>query len=309
VCYFGECTIEISTRAQHPGVPVFYVWVETVTTDATEDYRIEKFTNYQISATTGLQNCESGSTFITGFCQSTVKSLSKVYAYRDVVLRNAEAQARFDNFLCRCNPPTAQCLTELTRFSCLESFRECDSGGFWTPICRGECENVASSCGPFEESDGSCACTRPEFACTNSRYSDAVTSSCTGVQSTPTPTPSPSPITSATHVPSGQSKAPTSSGGKNGSPSSSSSHGGGKNSPSSSHNGGGNGSKSPSSSHNGGGGNGSHTPSASPHHGTQTRTSTPEPRTIIKYYFNSPASSLSVNLFFALVAVLLALLV
>jgi len=198
VCYFGECTIEISTRAQHPGVPILYVWVATVTTSSQADYRLEKPVNYLISATTGVNNCESNSNFVSGFCQTTVQSLTSVYSYRDVTLRNAEAQARFENFLCRCEPPTAVCLTALTRFSCLESFRECDNGGFWTPICIAECDNVQTACGPFQESDTTCACTRSEFACSNPRYSVLGTNSCTGAQ--PSATPSPAPSSTPTHT-------------------------------------------------------------------------------------------------------------
>jgi hypothetical protein len=284
VCYFGECTIELSTRATHPGSALFYVWVETVSTTTIADYRLEKPTNYLISATTGLNNCESTSSFITGFCATTVQTLSKVYAYRDVNLRNEEAQARFNNFLCRCNPPTATCLSELTRFSCLESFRECDSGGFWLPICRAECNNVEAACGPFEESDGTCQCSFPEFACTNPRYSDAGSGLCTGTQPSIVPTPSIAP--SSSNKPSGQSA----------SIQPSLSHG-------ASH------SRTPthSSSHIAGHSN-SRTPT---HHASASRTPTPNngAYTVIKYYFiyyqNSPASALSANVYLAMFALIL----
>jgi len=210
VCYFGECTIEISTRAQHSGANVFYVWVETVTTEEFFDYRLEKPVNYKISATTGLNNCEANSNFITGFCASTVSTLTSVYAYRDVNARNLEAQSRFNNFLCRCQPPTADCIASLTRFSCLESFRECDSRGFWTPICRSECLNLDDTCGGFALHDPfvtDCTCARPEFTCSNTRYSDVTNGQCTGKQVvSPSTTPSRAPSASSSPLPSGASR-------------------------------------------------------------------------------------------------------
>jgi len=201
VCYFGSCALEIPTRAQHPGSPVFYVWVTTITTDPSSDYRLEKATNYQIFATSGLNDCELTSNFITGFCLPTVQTLTHVYKYSNVTARNAEAEARFNNFLCKCTTPLSDCRTKLTRFSCLESFRECDASGFWLPICRNECELVINSCGYWETSDYQCSCTRPEYSCTNPRYSDNSTAFCTGEQ-IPSVTPSPIPLPSTSPTPS-----------------------------------------------------------------------------------------------------------
>jgi len=200
-CYFGLCTVEIPTRAQHPGANVFYVWVETVSTNTVNDERLEKPTNYKISATTGTNNCKSGSNLVSGFCSSIVSTLSSVYNYRDLTARNNEAECRYENLLCGCTHSLATCQTNLKRFSCLESFRECDASGFWSPICRSECHNVETSCGTFAAQFDQCDdCSRPEFNCLSPRYADD--GSCSGVSSpSASPTPSITPSTSFTSSP------------------------------------------------------------------------------------------------------------
>jgi len=201
-CYFGLCTIEIPTRVQHPGANVFYVWVETVSTTTTEDERLEKPTNYKISATTGTNNCKSGNNLVSGFCSSVVSSLSSVYNYRDLDARNNEAECRYENLLCGCTHSLPICQTRLLRFSCLESFRECDASGFWVPLCRYECSIVEAQCGSFAAQYDQCDdCSRPEFDCLSQRYSDDTV--CTGAQQpSASPTPSNTPSTSFTSTPS-----------------------------------------------------------------------------------------------------------
>ena len=205
-CYFGVCTIEISTRAQHPGATVFYVWVSTINSNTGgDDERFEKPTNYKISATTGTNNCEKTDSFISGFCFDTLLTYpgNSVYKYRDASARNDEAEARYNTLVsCKCPTPLSDCKKKLKRFSCLESFRECDVSGFWMPVCRAECNNVVSSCGDWNLADYSCECTRPEFVCSNPRYSDLATSFCTGEQviKLTTLTPLPSPILPAPSI-------------------------------------------------------------------------------------------------------------
>jgi len=203
ICDFGTCTLEFPTRASHPGFSVFYV---SVRVDSGITLNFVKPTNYKIYATTGLKNCETTASFISGFCLPTVSTLSHVYKYRDAEARNAEAQARVESFSCKCPYPQAECVSKLTRFSCLESFRECDSHGFWTPLCRNECEDVVSSCGPWHSSSNNCTCERPEFSCGSSRYSDDDSSVCTGHQvivpsATPSASPAPSRSPAASVVP------------------------------------------------------------------------------------------------------------
>jgi len=198
-CYFGECTIEVATTAaQHPGAAVFYVWVTPVAPVAGES-GIEKETVYRISATTGAGNCvASGSlTSSAPFCASNLNSGSSYFAYRSASQRDSEASCRYDSLLCRCTAPLPTCQTALKRFSCLESFRECDANGFWTPVCRGECSAVEASCGSWlpdslDALSTTCSCGRSEFSCGSSRYADAET--CTGA--VPVPSPSPVPIVS-----------------------------------------------------------------------------------------------------------------
>jgi hypothetical protein len=193
LCYFGVCTIEIPTRAQHPGATVFFVWVVTVDTSPPE--RLEKPSNYLISATTALNNCDASFNSAAGFCSSTVRSYSNpVYLYRDANQRNLEAEARYESLLCRCAAPLSQCRSNLLRFSCLESFRECDASGFWLPLCRGECETLVSNCGSWSNVDQECDCARPEFSCANPRYSDLTGGFCTGNQITAVVSPSSSPV-------------------------------------------------------------------------------------------------------------------
>jgi len=219
-CYFGLCTIEIPTRVQHPGANVFYVWVETVTTNPNNTReRIEKPTNYMISATTGKNNCESSNSFTSGFCSSVIKSLTSVYKYRDVDARNNEAECRYENLLCGCTHSLSTCQTKLQRFSCLESFRECDASGFWTPLCRYECTQTVAQCGDWSPINSECTdCTRPEYNCLSQRYSDESTLYCTGEQSNvvrPSPTllpsssasitPTATPLPSSTNTPSSAS--------------------------------------------------------------------------------------------------------
>jgi len=201
VCYFGQCTIEIPTRVQHPGSEVFYVWIETISPNVDDEYqRIEKPTNYQLSATVGLNNCLSSVVYpTTTFCTSTIKTLGNVYSYRDVTLRDKEAQNRFDNFLCRCPVPVITCQQRLTRFSCLESFRECDQDGFWLPVCRYECNDIVNNCGDWRNGNGVCDCERSEFTCSSNRYSDNdCTGNIMGASASPSPFPSIIPVPTAT---------------------------------------------------------------------------------------------------------------
>jgi hypothetical protein len=193
VCHFGICELAISTRAQHPNITTIYVFVTPISSSEDNSQRFnahEKPTNYRIKATTGSGNC--GGVTAGGFCSDAGLAGTSYWNYRWPVERHLEAKNRFDCLQCRCPIPDSACNVTLKRFSCYESFRECDADGFWIPICRDECNRVTASCTSLLPLTPNCACDRTEFNCQSARYLD--TEPCTGVVNPPTPTVTPTPI-------------------------------------------------------------------------------------------------------------------
>jgi len=191
VAFWGRNTLSIATRAQHPGASSIFVWVSPVssmgfTATVSRLGPQEKPTNYDISALVGTANC--GGLQSTGFCQGLTGG--SFWQYQNAALREQEAQCLFNSQQCRCPTPTAACNVSLTRFSCLESFRQCDANGFWTPICQNECSQVVNTCTAFLSSPANCQCDLTKYNCRSDRYSKDA-SVCTGVQATPTPAPPP----------------------------------------------------------------------------------------------------------------------
>lgn len=182
VCPFGMCTIELPTLASHPGSDFIYVWVSTAPTNGDTDFRtgFEKPTNYQISATTGLKNCGSLSNILSSsaFCNgvSTSNNNNGFWILRDGVDADHEASCLYNNIIPTCPSPSAACLSAFKRFACLETFRQCDTSGFWVPKCRSECLTVTQVCGQFYEIYGSNLATI--FNCGSANYLDS--EPCTG---------------------------------------------------------------------------------------------------------------------------------
>jgi hypothetical protein len=175
-CPFGTCTIEIPTISAHPGVSTIYIWVVPYSTSSSQSTPIEAPTNYQIKATTGLANCASYSSIVGqsgAFCSnvSVSSSTNGFWIPRDSSLLSSEAQCRYEQLIaCRCPTATIDCQNRFKRFSCLVSFRECNSQGFWVPQCRSECTTVVSSCNSFSRDGLSCDCQAGQFDCDSSMY-------------------------------------------------------------------------------------------------------------------------------------------
>eukprot|EP01096_Ripella_sp_DP13-Kostka_P009202 TRINITY_DN349_c0_g1_i3.p1 TRINITY_DN349_c0_g1~~TRINITY_DN349_c0_g1_i3.p1 ORF type:complete len:3408 (-),score=1699.08 TRINITY_DN349_c0_g1_i3:220-10443(-) len=196
ICQWGECRIEIATRAQHPVTSTFYVWVSTLPYGSTGsdegavlDAPIEQATNYNISVVVGAGNCRAPSALSLTYCKNNLDASSLYWATRDSSLLDKQASCLVGDVSCFCPAPlpSSPCAAALQRFACLEVFRECDTNGFFAPICRDECEKISSSCGDFSEDscDG-----RTELTCLSTRYSSS--EPCTGQVATPVPVPSPS---------------------------------------------------------------------------------------------------------------------
>jgi hypothetical protein len=212
LCQFGTCVLDISTFAQHPGVPKVYIYVETVNScsdvaagsyAASAPY--EKPTNYQISATIGTANCAAftSAAFGNGFCSNPsilgAQASASTWVPLNANYRHQEAQCLYNTLSqCECLAKNAVCNATLQRFACLQFFRTCDSNGFWTPVCRQECLNVYQSCSGnninpfFNPTATTCSCQFPQFLCQSNRYQDNQT--CTGSTPTPNPTSTPTPV-------------------------------------------------------------------------------------------------------------------
>lgn len=173
-CHYGECRIEIPTLAVHPGTTTFYVIVETII-NPSDGTAIEKPTNYQISATVGTQNCVASSGLSLSYCAGVLNSGSSFWNWQYSNLRDQEASCFFNTIDCYCPIATVPCQTQLKRFACVETFRECDTNGFIAPTCRGECYQVETECGAF-------TCSSFTRTCGDARYLDS--EPCSGTVST-----------------------------------------------------------------------------------------------------------------------------
>ena len=210
LCTFGDCYLDISTRAMHPNYAKLWVWVEPVpgcdgysdAAAANVNTKREKSTFYDISVTQGRGNCDAFSTVAgTGFCTSILTDLNNpVYKQISAATRHESAQCFYESLGCKCNAKTTACDNSLKRFACLEFFRECDEDGFWTPICRAECDAVETNCDRFDTAPPTDAdCCQSQYDCDSARYSDSEV--CTGIippPPTPPAPPAPTPATPPT---------------------------------------------------------------------------------------------------------------
>jgi hypothetical protein len=206
-CSYGECTIEVATRAQHPATSQnFYIEL-----DRGSEQRFEKDTLYSIAASVGSQNTAGTLVSVTSgleFCgilgefeaDQVQDSQSSVWT-ADFAARDQEAAALIDGIVSGDffqPPPSPECLDALAIWACVSTFLETDGDGFVLAPCRSHCETVVEECGDWVYAAG-----LPEFDCENSRYVDGVDSPCSGrrvIEPPPVPTVIPSPIPNASNL-------------------------------------------------------------------------------------------------------------
>merc|ERR1711959_18802 len=189
----GSVEIEIATRAQHPMAPFLYIWVTPAQPADNQEAPFDKVTSYSISASVGSENCGSVG---SGFCSSDGPggslplgdSLTSVFTHLDNSRAHSEAQCLYESITkCYCPKPDSRCLDALKAFACLNTFRECDSGGFWVGVCRDQCVLVEEACGPWIPKDATCNsqdCFALYSCSCNSRYLDGPdtgATQCTGI--------------------------------------------------------------------------------------------------------------------------------
>jgi hypothetical protein len=190
VCYFGDCLVDVSTRALHSGADNFYVVLtagdlneEDLVVDNTDE---EKPTEYTLTAATGTSACASrpsngfcgsnGVDFDDAFTSSAFTISDSTWAYLDVDARNDMAKCRYESFVNnRCPKPDDECKRWLRTLSCLESFPACDAAGFLQGTCQAVCEQVECACGKWLDETNQ---PRPEYGCLSGRYQPGETGSC-----------------------------------------------------------------------------------------------------------------------------------
>jgi hypothetical protein len=173
--YFSNpyvCDIQIPTEATHPGDNAFFISV------------YGKNATYTIAYWRGLENCylftHSGLPEGLNFCSNIVDYPTWRWD-NDYAALDSEASCLFQELYnhFRVQPcwdgVTTDCNATLQQFACYETFKACDSNGFYVGTCRSSCDAVAYECVNWFESVD-----LEHYNCTSSRYIDDGVSACTG---------------------------------------------------------------------------------------------------------------------------------
>jgi hypothetical protein len=169
-CVPGQyCDIEIPTRAAHPekGRLTFYIMVSG------------NRANYSIIWWAGSQNCEVPQLGAGSFCGDIVNYPSwkwDNWQQLDVQARGIFEQLYLDFHYSRDFSCYVNCNTSLRLYACHQSFRMCDSAGFYTPVCRQVCDNVVYYCENWFETVQDLS-----MNCTSHQYGDSFYGNCTGL--------------------------------------------------------------------------------------------------------------------------------
>eukprot|EP00013_Stygamoeba_regulata_P007390 CAMPEP_0177634178 /NCGR_PEP_ID=MMETSP0447-20121125/3231_1 /TAXON_ID=0 /ORGANISM="Stygamoeba regulata, Strain BSH-02190019" /LENGTH=3549 /DNA_ID=CAMNT_0019135885 /DNA_START=153 /DNA_END=10802 /DNA_ORIENTATION=- len=170
-----QCQVEIPARADYWKGNQFFVEV------------YGKQAEFTVRADRGLANCGVVDAADLDFCADIVTYQTWTWAQPQSL--DSEARCRADQIQwhfengdrCegRCQEGISpQCVSAIQRFSCFESFRQCDRDGFQTGVCTQACDMVVYFCHDWFDNVG-----LQEYNCTSDRYIDLNEGVCSGMSS------------------------------------------------------------------------------------------------------------------------------
>jgi len=195
IAAFGETYTWVPTLAKHSGASTYYIELysdfdsqENAEWNRNNNDRAQTPTSYTLQSITGGANC--GAAPSGGFCSdSSIAGVnvwsditsSSVWKFVDSDLKDQEAECLYNELSDRCVYPTDECRYWLKVFSCLETFPQCDAGGFQLAMCVDVCSQVEEACGDFP--------VEFPFQCCRDRYTSDSSSTCFNIPPPPPPPP------------------------------------------------------------------------------------------------------------------------